>query len=187
MHSAIFFILLLAAPSDAVKPHMPATAESAAERARLEETLRRAKIAVRETRRFRAGDLLQLLPTVTVGRRAPTPDFPTSENHISVSISANQLWDLSDRFDRREATKARALRQIATAGFSIRKYLERKRLFRERLWRLSQIRRSMENPLEIAAMDERLDELAVKIQEIEIMIEKAYADVANAVTEAGAR
>ncbi|HNR90545.1 MAG TPA: hypothetical protein PKM65_19570 [Spirochaetota bacterium] len=178
-------ILLAYTTMGATGPLDHSARELAAERTRLEETLRAAKMRVRETWRIRAGDFLRLLPTVIVGRRAPTAEFPTAENYVSVSIQANQLWELHDRTLQREAAQARALRQITTAGFTIRKYLERKGLYRQRWWRLSQIRRSMENPMEIAAIDEKMDELTVKIQEIEIGIEKAYADVANAVAEAG--
>lgn len=36
---------------------------------------------------------------------------------------------------------------------------------------------SMDNPMEIATMDEKIDELKVKILEIEINIERAFAEI----------
>ena len=87
------------------------------------------------------------------------------------------MWDINDSYNKRDALKIKALRQIETNGFIIRKFIDRKYLLKDRLWKFSQIRKSMDNPMDIATMDEKIDELKVKIQEIEINIEKAYAEI----------
>jgi hypothetical protein len=144
-----------------------------------------AKKRVKKAWSFRLGDLLQLLPTVTVGKRAPYETFTDADTSVSLSISSGQLWDVSDRYGRRDAIKTKALRGIQTNGFIIRKYIERKYLLMERLWKFTQIRRSIDNPVDIAALDEKMDEIRVKIQEIEIGIEKAFAEIEYLVVDAG--
>jgi len=143
----------------------------------LSERLIGAKIRVKKTWNFRAGDMLQLLPTVSVARRAPYETMTTAETYISLSISTSQIWDMSDRYDKRDALRTKALRQIETNGFIIRKYIDRKYLLKDRLWKFTQIKKSIDNPVEITALDEKMDELKVKIQEVEIGIEKAYAEI----------
>lgn len=143
----------------------------------LSERLVEAKIRVKKTWNFRAGDLLQLLPTVSVGRRSPYEMMSTAETYVSLSISTSQIWDMSDRYDKRDALRTKALRQIETNGFIIRKYIDRKYLLKDRLWKFTQIKKSIDNPVEITTLDEKMDELKVKIQEVEIGIEKAYAEI----------
>jgi len=154
-----------------------ATDDKNNEISRLNEVLFLAKSRVRKTLRLRAGDLLKLMPTVTLGRNGTYEELQTKETHIGISFNINQVWDINDSYNKREAMKIKALRQIQTNGFIIRKYIDRKYLLKDRLWKFSQIRKSMENPMEIAAMDEKIDELKVKIQEIEINIEKAYTEI----------
>jgi hypothetical protein len=54
--------------------------------------------------------------------------------------------------NKRDALKIKALRQIETNGFIIRKYIDRKYLLKDRLWKFSQIQKSMDNPMDIAAL-----------------------------------
>jgi len=143
----------------------------------LGEKLVEAKTRVKKTWNFRAGDLLQLLPTVSVGRRSPYEMMSTAETYVSLSISTNQIWDMSDRYDKRDALRTKALRQIETNGFIIRKYIDRKYLLKDRLWKFTQIKKSIDNPVDITTLDEKMDELKVKIQEVEIGIEKAFAEI----------
>jgi len=144
---------------------------------RLDNVLIRAKTRVRKSLRLRAGDLLRLLPAVNVGKSGTFDEIESKEFRIGISININQIWEINDNYNRRDALKTRATRQIETCGFIIRKYIDRKYLLKDRLWKFSQIKKSMDNPMDIATMDEKIDELKVKIQEIEINIEKAYAEI----------
>lgn len=151
--------------------------EKKIEFSQLDDVLVKAKTRVRKTWRLRAGDLLKLMPTVTLGRQGTYEELQTKETHIGISFNINQVWDINDNYNKRDALKIKALRQIETNGFIIRKYIDRKYLLKDRLWKFSQIRKSMDNPMDIATMDEKIDELKVKIQEIEINIEKVYAEI----------
>ncbi len=154
-----------------------ATEEKANELSKLDEVIYLAKTRVKKAWRLRAGDLLKLMPTVTLGRRGTYEELQTKDTQIGISFNINQFWDINDSYNRRDALKLKAARQIETNGFIIRKYIDRKYLSKDRLWKFSQIKKSMDNPMEIATMDEKIDELKVKIQEIEINIEKAYAEI----------
>ena len=151
--------------------------DKASELSKLDEVIFLAKTRVKKAWRLRAGDLLKLMPTVTLGRRGTYEELQTKDTQIGISFNINQFWDINDSYNRRDALKLKATRQIETNGFIIRKYIERKYLLRDRLWKFSQIKKSMDNPMEIATMDEKIDELKVKIQEIEINIEKALAEI----------
>jgi len=154
-----------------------ATDEKNNEISRLNEVLHLAKTRVRNASRLRAGDLLRLLPAITLGKSGTFDEIESKDMRIGISFNINQVWDINDSYNKRDTMKIKALRQIQTNGFIIRKYIDRKYLLKDRLWKFSQIRKSMDNPMEIAAMDEKIDELKVKIQEIEIDIEKAYAEI----------
>ena len=143
----------------------------------LDEVLVNSKIRVRKAKRLKAGDLLKLMPTITFGRRGTQEELPLKETQIGIAFNINQVWDINDNFNKRDVLKIKAMRQIKTNGFIIRKFIERKYLLKERLWKFTQIKKSMDNPMEIAEMDEKIDELKVKIQEIEINIEKTYAEI----------
>jgi hypothetical protein len=143
----------------------------------LGEVLIKAKVRIRKAWRLRAGDLLKLMPTITFGRRGTSEELPNKETQIGISFNINQVWDINDSYNKREALKIKSLRQIETNEFIIRKFIDRKYLLKERLWKLNQIKKSLDNPMDIATMDEKIDELKVKIQEIEINIEKAYAEI----------
>jgi len=151
--------------------------EKKIEFSQLDDVLLKAKTRVRKTWRLKAGDLLKLMPTVTLGRSGTYEELQNKETHIGISFNINQVWDINDNYNKRDALKIKALRQIETNGFIIRKYIDRKYLLKDRLWKFSQIRKSINNPMDIATMDEKIDELKVKIQEIEINIEKAYAEI----------
>jgi len=151
--------------------------EKANDLSKLDEVIYLAKNRVKKAKKLRAGDLLKLMPTVTLGRRGTYEELQTKDTQIGISFNINQFWDINDSYNKRDALKLKATRQIETNGFIIRKYIDRKYLLKDRLWKFSQIKKSMDNPMEIATMDEKIDELKVKIQEIEINIEKAYAEI----------
>ena len=125
----------------------------------------------------RWGDMLQVLPTVSVSQSSPIGTSRKGDTYLSAAFSANQLWSVSDKRGSRDELKRKALRQIEFISFELRKLIERKYLLKERLWKFSKIRGSMNNPVEMAAMDEKIDEVRIKIQELEIAIEKGYAEI----------
>ena len=153
----------------------------------LDAMLSRAKKQVSEESRIHAGDFLQLLPSVSVSRRSPYEEISNSKNetYISLAVNSSQLWNITDRCHGRETLIALTLRKIDSCGFLIRKLIDRKYLYKDRLWKMQQIRSSLDNPVEMAAMDEKIDEMMVKVQECEIEMEKTYAEIEFAVEGAG--
>ena len=154
---------------------------------RLEEAILSAKGRIADTSRIHGSDFLQLLPTVSVSRRATADALADNRNetYIGLSVSSSQLWNISDRASARKAARERGLRAVACLGFQIRTLIDRKYLLKERLWKLKKIRASLENPVEIASYDEKIDEQTIALQECEIAIEKGFAEIEFAVVEAG--
>jgi hypothetical protein len=145
----------------------------------LDSTISLAKTRIEKSSRIHASDFLQLLPTVSMSRRSPYDSITNSKNetYIGVSINSNQIGNISDRFDSRAAAKLKALRQIDADRLVIRKLIERKYLLKDRIWKYVQIRRSLDNPVEVASLDEKIDEATVRLQEAEMDIEKALAGI----------
>ena len=145
--------------------------------ARLNVTIISAKKRMETTSLSRWGDMLQVLPTVSISQSSPIGSSRKGDTYLSVAFSANQLWSITDKRDSRDEMFRKALRQIEFIEFEQRKLIERKYLLKERLWKFSKIISSMNNPVEMAAMDEKIDEVRIKIQELEIAIEKGYAEI----------
>ena len=103
--------------------------------------------------------------------------MPSSETYIGASISINKLFDITDVGKKREADKRKALRRLKSLEFKIKKLIERKYLIKWQIWKFSQIKRSMDNPIEIAGFDEKIDILKIKLNEISMGIEEAYAEI----------
>jgi hypothetical protein len=144
----------------------------------LDKTVRDAKERINTTYLTRAGDFLQVLPTVTVSKSSPiTGEKKSSETYLSISLSASQLFGIREKRSGRDELQRRALRQIDSLSFSTRKLIERKTLLNSRLWKLSQIRKSLSSPVEVAALDEKVDDASMKLQETEIEIEKNFAEI----------
>lgn len=144
----------------------------------------RAKIRIREARESRAGDFLKLLPTLSVSRRTPYSDIPGKETYFSASISTNQFFSIADAMDERRTVKRKALRKAESLGFKIKKLIEEKYLIKGQIWKLYMIKRSMDNPVEVAKVDEKIDGLLLKVEEKEADIENAYAEIEFACVEA---
>jgi len=157
--------------------------EKAGELRHMEKTTGEAIRDIKQTSDVRAYDFLQLLPDVALSRRAPYSQAPESETYVSASFSIGQLFSITDRTRKREGEKRKAIRKIRSHRYAVRMLIERKYLMKEKLWRYRQIRKSMDNPLEIAKMDERIDELRVKLQDVCIEIERRYGEVVEVVVE----
>ena len=152
----------------------------------LEETLVSARDRIRESSTVHAGDFLAMLPSVSVSRRSPFGEAAGSENetYIGISVNSSQLWSITDRVSSRETLRRTSLRKIEAAGFAIRTLIERKYLFVERIWKLSQMRLSMSNPVDVALIDEKIDEATVQMQECAIAIERSFAEIEEMCAEA---
>ena len=176
-------VAVLTLPAAAAEPR----ADKQKELRFLEETLLAARDRIREAGTVHAGDFLALLPTVSVSRRAPYGEATGggNETYIGVAVNSSQLWTITDKASAREALRRTSLRRLEAAGFTIRTLIERKYLFAERIWKLSQMRQSMSNPVDIAAIDEKMDEATVQMQECAISIEKGYAEIEGMCGEAG--
>ena len=153
----------------------------------LEESLVLARDRIRGSSTVHAGDFLAILPSVSVSRRSPFGEVAGSENetYIGISVNSSQLWSISEKVSSRETLRRTSLRRIEAAGFAIRTLIERKYLFVERIWKLSQMRLSMSNPVDVASIDEKIDEATVQMQECAIAIERSFADIEAMCAEAG--
>jgi hypothetical protein len=137
-----------------------------------------AKERISDSYLTKPGDFLQLLPTVTLSKSSPvTGEKKGGKTYLSVSLSASQLFGIREKRAGRDELKRKALRQIDSIAFSTKKLIERKSLFSSRLWKLSQIRKSLSNPVEIASLDEKIDETNVRLLETDIEIEKNFAEI----------
>ena len=161
--------------------------EKAVDLKKLEGALFEAKRSIAASQTVQAADFLLLLPTVSVSRRATTDALTESSNEtfIGVSVSSSQLWNISERASSRKAARERSFRTVESLGFRIRTLIERKFLLKERLWKMRKIRASLDNPVEIASYDEKIDDETIALQECEIAIEKGFAEIEFAVVEAG--
>lgn len=106
------------------------------------------------------------------------------KTYIGISVNSSQLWSITDRVSSRETLRRTSLRRIEAAGFAIRTLIERKYLFVERIWKLSQMRLSMSNPVDVASIDEKIDEATVQMQECAIAIERSFAEIEGMCAEA---
>ncbi|MFH0977647.1 MAG: hypothetical protein V1874_17850 [Spirochaetota bacterium] len=125
----------------------------------------------------RGSDFFKLFPNVGVSRQATESEFQEKENHYSASISTSQVFEINDRQNAREAAKLKAHRKLESYEFKIKKLIERKYLILSKIWKLNQIKKGEEDPVEVAKLDDRIDEHTLSIQETEIEIENAYAEI----------
>jgi hypothetical protein len=143
----------------------------------INETITRAKRRVKASPDIRAADLLKLLPSFSLGQKGPTTEIPSNEYLFSVTINTNQIFDIADRVRDKETLKRKALQKIREEGFILKKLAERKFLIKKQIWKFSQIRNSTDSPVEHATIDEKIDDLTVKLQETEIETEKRLTEV----------
>ena len=76
-----------------------------------------AKERINESSRTKAGDFLTLLPNVSFTRSAPTGKIQDKETYISISFSANQFGNISDKRNNRSEEQKRAIRRLESIGF----------------------------------------------------------------------
>jgi len=136
-----------------------------------------ARERVRKSSNVRARDFLKLLPGVTISQHGEYSEFRNKELYVGASISTSSIFDIADRARARKVLKLKALRKVQSIGFIIKKLILKKYLMKERVWKLCQMRRSMDNPVDIAGIDGKIDVLSISLQEIEIDIERQFAEI----------
>jgi hypothetical protein len=143
----------------------------------IKETIERAKRRIKASPGIRGADFLKLLPSFSVGQSGSSNDFFTNELRFSASININQIFDIVDRGRNNESLKRKALQKIREDGFILKKLAERKYLLKKQIWKFSQIRSSTDSPVEHATIDEKIDDLTVKLQDAEIEMEKRFTEM----------
>ena len=145
----------------------------------LRTTIAEAKERIHNAPTYRWNDSLRFLPTVSVSRRGAYDDYanPNNETYISASISFNQLYGMTELSSERAADKRLAIRRIESLGYSIEKLIERRALITRQIDQLMKISRSLEDPLEAARTEERAETLKVRLNEMEIELERHYAEI----------
>jgi hypothetical protein len=153
----------------------------------LRRTVAEAKRRINETDTYRWKDTLRFLPEVSVSRRAPHDQVnsPDTETYVSASISLNQFYELTDIAEKKNGEKRKAIRKVESIGYNIEKLIERKYLLADQIWKMKQIARSTEEPIEAAARQERADQLALHQNETLIEIERLYAEIEYTCVEVG--
>jgi hypothetical protein len=143
----------------------------------LEKRAGEARKRIRNASVVRGSDFFKLLPNVGVSRQATESEFQDKENHYSASISTSQVFEINDKQNAREAAKLKANRKIESCEFKIKKLIEKKYLILSKTWKLNQIKKGEEDPVEVAKLDDRIDEHTLSVQETEIEIENTYAEI----------
>jgi hypothetical protein len=151
--------------------------EKQAEFDELKERLEAAERRIKDSATVKWADFLKLLPSVGVSRQATQSEIQEKENHYSASINSGQIFDINNIQNDREATKRKARRRVESCGYKIKKLIEKKYLILDKRWKLTQIKKSLEDPIEVTKMDDRIDEYTLNIKETEIEIEDTYAEI----------
>lgn len=149
----------------------------------LEKRVGEAKKRIKKASTVKGSDFFKLLPNVGVSRQATDNEFQEKENHYSASISTSQIFEINDRQNARDIAKRKAHRKVESCEFKIKKLIEKKFLILSKIWKLSQIKKAQEDPVEETKLDDRIDEYTLNVQETEIEIENTYAEIEYACVE----
>lgn len=146
-----------------------------------------AKSRINGSYTYRWKDTLRFLPEVSVSRRSPHDQVnsPDTETYVSASVTLSQFYDVTDIEEKRKREKRKAIRRIDSLGYSIEKLIERKYLLTDQIWKMKQIARSTEEPIEAAARQEKADQLVLQQNETFIEIERLYAEIEYVCVDAG--
>jgi hypothetical protein len=151
-----------------------------------EKEIKDLKIALADAKRringadtYRWKDSLRFLPSVSVSRRGVYDQMNSegTETYLSASVSLNQFYDMTDIADKKNAERRKAIRRVESLGYSIEKLIERKYLLTEQIWKMRQIAKSIEEPIEAANRQEKADQLQLQLNETFIEIERMFAEV----------
>ena len=67
---------------------------------------------IRSTSDYRARDLLRLLPTVTVARRAPHEEVGGAETYVGIAVNVNRVFQIANDTRKREMLKRKGMRSV---------------------------------------------------------------------------
>lgn len=143
----------------------------------LEDTLTRVYMLIRATSEIRAKDYLALLPGVSISRSAPYGEVKNKETYLSLSLNMNQAFTVANKQTEREVGKRKAARQVQSLGYRIKKLIKRKHAIADQIWRYKQIKKSADSPVDIAKYDDKINNLEITIEDVEMDIEEAYAEI----------
>jgi len=149
------------------------------EQADLKKTVAAAKTRISSADTYQWKDTLRFLPEISVSRRSPYQDATGEdiETYVSASISLSQFYDVAEIEEQREIIKRKAVRRVESLGYNIEKLIERKYLVADQLTKLKQMVRSIDDPLEAANWQNKIDQLQLQQNEILIEIEQLYAEI----------
>jgi hypothetical protein len=152
----------------------------------LKKVLTNAKSRINSGNTYAWKDALRFLPTVSLSRRSLYDDAAANdtETYLSASISLNQVFDMTDIADKKNAEKRKAVRKVESLGYTIQKLIERKFLITDQVWKMKLITKSIEDPLEAANRQEKVDQLQLQLNDTFIEIEKLFAEIEYVCVEA---
>ena len=145
----------------------------------LKKVLTNAKSRINSGNTYAWKDALRFLPTVSLSRRSLYDDAAANdtETYLSASISLNQVFDMTDIADKKNAEKRKAVRRVESLGYTIQKLIERKFLITDQMWKMKLITKSIEDPLEASKCQEKVDQLQLQLNDTFIEIEKLFAEI----------
>ncbi len=146
---------------------------------KLKKVLSTAKMRINSGDTYKWKDAFRFLPTISVSRRSLYNEAAAddTETYLSASISLNQFYDMTDIADKKNAEKRKAIRRVESLGYSIEKLIERKSLLSDQIWKMKQITKSIEEPIEASRQQEKVDQLQLQLNETFIEIEKLFAEI----------
>ena len=149
------------------------------EQADLKKTVTAAKARINRADTYQWKDTLRFLPEISVSRRSPYNDATSeeTETYVSASISLSQFYDVADIEEQRGIIKRKAVRRVESLSYNIEKLIERKYLVTDQLGKLKQMVKSIDDPLEAANWQNKIDQLQLQQNEILIEIEQLYAEI----------
>jgi len=175
---SIFIILAACLPVFAINEGIQRAKES--EILELELTVIRAKNKIRRASDVRADDFLKLLPDITLSKRSPAEGFEEEDIYIGASFNTGSIFTIAENARKRRGEKEKALRAIQSVAYRIRKLINRKYLLKQKILELTQKKASTINTMECSRYSEKIEELIITVDDIEIEIEKGMAEIETA-------
>ncbi len=145
----------------------------------LKRTVAKAKERINNADIYRWKDALLFLPQISISRRSPYAEAAgeETETYLAASVSLSQFYNVADIEEKRKTDKRKAVRRIESLGFSIEKLIERKFLLKDQIWKMKQMAKSIEEPIEAASRQEKADQLVLQQNGTIIEIERLLAEI----------
>ncbi|HRZ28559.1 MAG TPA: hypothetical protein P5295_17245 [Spirochaetota bacterium] len=172
---AIFIILAACLPAFGINEDIKRAKES--EILELELTVIRAKNKIRRASDVRADDFLKLLPDIILSKRSPAEGFEEEDIYIGASFNTGSIFTIAENARKRRGEKDKALRTIQSLAYRIRKLINRKYLLKQKIWDITQKQTSRIDAIESSKNSDKIEELTIVLDGIEIEIEKGMAEI----------